>query len=298
MKTWTGLPDIESPSHCDGGERVRKHIEDNLREALGVKMGEVKGGIERGKDVVIEEGAIINVKSGFIGDRSIIRSGARIEGNHVELGTESYLDHGAWIGGGSCWDPCAELKAGCWLHMGWNSQVNIARGVYIGDEVGLGIETKIFTHGVYLPVDRGFPAQWGSVYIGSRVWLPHAWVNPNVMIGDDIVVAAGSIVTRSLEDPGLYMGRPAKIRNHLYPPRTYALSSINVILEDEKLKEIVNKYRVRDVNLDIEGTIFNLYLRTITGPVTEETERVKNQLRRNGIRFKFYAKEGEYVPWD
>ncbi|KKL86869.1 hypothetical protein LCGC14_1940390, partial [marine sediment metagenome] len=67
--------------------------------------------LEYGKDVIIEEGAIINVKDGFIGDRTIIRAGARVEGNSVELGTESYLDYGAWIGGGSCFDSQAYLVA-------------------------------------------------------------------------------------------------------------------------------------------------------------------------------------------
>ena len=65
-----------------------------------------------GKDVVIEDGAIIDVDFGSIGDRSIIRSGARIEGHKVIIGKESYLDYGAWIGGGSCQDKGAFLIAG------------------------------------------------------------------------------------------------------------------------------------------------------------------------------------------
>jgi hypothetical protein len=44
-------------------------------------------------------------------------------------------------------------------------------------------------------------------------------------------------------------------------------------------------------------TIFNITRRTIKGKVTEESERVKDRLRRNGIRFKYYAKDGEYGPW-
>lgn len=76
--------------------------------------------LEYGKDVIIEDGANINVKDGFIGDRTIIRSGARIEGTKVILGTESYLDYGSWIGGGSCFDSQAYLVAGDWFHMGWH----------------------------------------------------------------------------------------------------------------------------------------------------------------------------------
>lgn len=258
--------------------------------------------LDIGKDVTIEDGkrVAIRAKSGFIGDRTIIRSGAVIEGTHVEIGTESYIDRFAVIGGGSCNDSGAYLKAGCWFHMGWNSQVNTARGVYIGDEVGLGIETKIFTHGAYLPIDYGFPAQWGTVYIGNRVWIPNAWVNPGVAISDDIVIAARSLVAHSLEVPGMYAGCPAVI---VKPYGSVSLPFYALLIlgriEDSILRDMASRYYFSDEQIfDVKGTRFDLVQRTITGHVTEKTEELKNQLRRNGIRFKFYAKNGEYVPWD
>lgn len=231
---------------------------------------------EIGEDVTIEPGAIVNMKEGRIGDRSIIRSGARIEGYRVVLGTESYLDHGAWIGGGSCFDECAFLNAGCWLHLGWNGQINIARGVTIGDEVGLGIETKIFTHGAYLPIDYGFPAQWAPVKIGSRVWLPSAWVNPGVTIGDNVVVGARSLINRDLPAGCFAAGIPVKI------------------IEEDKYPVAAD---FAAITWRAGETVFDVLRRTIDGPVTEESEKMKNQFRRNGIRFKYYAKDGEYVPW-
>ena len=235
--------------------------------------------LEFGKDVTIEQGVHINVREGFIGDRSIIRSGARIEGQRVILGPESYLDHGAYIGGGSCFDEVAFLEAGCWFHMGWNSQVNIAMGVTVGDEVGVGIETKIFTHGAYLPMDYGFPAQWAPVKIGSRVWLPNAWVNPGVTIGDNVVVGARSLVNRDLPAGCFAAGVPVKI------------------LEENKYPKA---FLAEWASIDMVGgqAVFNLTKRTIEGPVSDESEKLKNHLRRNGIRFKYYAKDGEYVPWN
>lgn len=248
--------------------------------------------IEIGKDVIIEPGAIINAKDGRIGDRSIIRSGARIEGTYVELGTESYLDHGAWIGGGSCWDKGAHLKAGCWLHMGWNSQINIARGVNIGEEVGIGIDSKIFTHGSYLPADCGFPVQWGSVKIGNRVWLPSVWVNPGVTVGSNVVVAARSLVNRDLPDGCFAGGIPAKvIHENAYPKKA-------IIHLVELLGDIGSDCSIHNDEIIRFGeTRFILPSRTIEGPANKVTELIKNQLRRNGIRFRFYAKDGFYVSW-
>jgi acetyltransferase-like isoleucine patch superfamily enzyme len=247
--------------------------------------------LECGKDVTIEINVTLNVKEGFIGDRSIIRSGARIEGTRVEIGIESYLDHGAWIGGGSCFDEGAYLKAGCWLHMGWNSQVNIGRGVEIGDEVGIGIETKIFSHGAYLPIDEGFPVQWGKVRIGNKVWLPHAWVNPNVTIGNNVVVGAMSLVNKDLPDGCFAVGIPVKIWEDVFPNPT----GIN-------LYEILSSLNLHEMAIEGDEVIvgeakFMIGERKIEGYASPQSELVKNQLRRNGIRFKYYAKDGEYVHW-
>lgn len=253
-------------------------------------------GLEFGKDVIVEEGAIIDVRGGYIGDRTIIRSGARIQGNSVVLGKECYLDHGAWIGGGSAYDSVAFLNAGDWLHMGWNSQINIARGVKIGHEVGIGIETKIFTHGAYLPIDLNFPAQWGPVEIGDRVWLPNAWVNPNVRIGSNVVVSARSLVTRDLPDGVIAGGIPAKvIREGCWPKENYLLLS-EACSASEVEHSIITLERT--VIVRVGDTLFDIRQRTIHGAATPETERMKEQLRRNGIRFRFTAECGDYIPWE
>lgn len=253
-----------------------------------------------GKSVVIEEGAIINIREGSIGDRSIIRAGARIEGNKVIIGKESYLDYGAWIGGGSCWGKEAFLEAGDWLHMGWNSHINIARGVTIGDEVGIGVGTQIFTHGSYPPLDKGFPVQWAGVEIGSRVWLPNAWVNPGVEIGDNVVVAAGSLVNTDLPAGCLAAGVPAKVvRENEYPKEIKA----NILRDkiENLLCEIDEPYIVKvhngEVLLCCGDTMFNITKRTILGKKTSLSKQVKNQLRRNGIRFQYTEFNGEYKPW-
>jgi len=250
-----------------------------------------------GKGVLIEKGVTFNVIGGEIGDRTIIRSGARVEGNSVVLGRESYLDRGAWIGGGSCFDRGAFLNTGDWFHMGWNSQVNIARGVEAGHEVGIGIETKIFTHGAYLPVDFNFPVQWAPVKIGSRVWLPNAWVNPGVRIGDDVVVGARSLINSNLPDNCFAAGVPAKVlREGCYNKTNWsglleqALSVLDFPLRVIRLE--------RTTIILVDDTEFDLKLRTISGRVTSRTEQTKNQLRRNGIRFRFTNKNNEYVAWD
>lgn len=253
--------------------------------------------IEIGRDVIIEDGAIIDVKSGKIGDRTIIRSGAVIRGTHVEIGTESYLDHSALIGGGSCFEDSSSLIAGDWLHMGWNSQINIARPVKLGNEVGIGIETKIFTHGAYLPFDMGFPVQWGPVTIGSRVWLPNAWVNPLTVIGDNVVVAARSLVNRDLPSGCLAAGTPVEILKRNYYPKTSDVYSFSAIQKDIAKMGGSMPDDASIITID-SRTHFDLKRRIIEGHANDMTHKIKEYLRRNGVRFRYIAKNGEYVPWE
>jgi acetyltransferase-like isoleucine patch superfamily enzyme len=251
-----------------------------------------------GKNVKVEAGVTFDVIGGIIGDGTIIRSGARIEGNSVVLGRESYIDHGAVIGGGSCFDEGAFLNAGMWLHMGWNSQINIARGVEIGDECGIGIETKLFTHGAYLPADFGFPCQWGPIKIGHRVWLPNAWVNPGVTIGCDVVVGARSLVHRDLPGGCLAAGIPVKILKEGAYPGPSRLDEVLAQLKGITVKEANNSVYVIS-----DKTLFDIRGRVIDGPVTNHSEYVKNQFRRNGIRFPYVPSSDDildavYRHWD
>jgi len=254
--------------------------------------------LEFGKDVVIEDGAIINVKEGMIGDRTIIRAGARVEGNHVELGTESYLDYGAWIGGGSCFDSRASLTTGDWFHMGWNCQVNIARGVIAGHGIGLGVETKIFTHGAYPPIDMGFPVQWGPVKIGSNAWLPNAWVNPGIDIGANTVVAAGSVINKSLPQGCLAAGVPCRVIKENVYPRIIDKAELNdMLIEALSVLDFAIHVENAIVSVDYNLAVFDIPKRIVFGTVSTASEIVKNQLRRNGIRFRYTNKDGRYKPW-
>jgi len=46
-----------------------------------------------------------------------------------------------------------------------------------------------------------------------------------------------------------------------------------------------------------EVTIFDLEKKIIEGVGNNRSEVVKNQLRRYGIRFKYFLENGKYQPW-
>lgn len=258
---------------------------------------------EIGRDCQIHPTAVINVKAGRLGDRSIVGANAIIEGSYVEIGSEAFIDADAWIGGGSCHDPLSELVIGDWLHMGRWSHINAARKVVIGHEFGCGMATRVFSHGAYESAWDGFPVQWDGVSIGDRVWLPHAWVNPGVSIGSDVVVAAMSLVNTSLPSGCLAGGVPIRIlKENIYPRvlnvrERFALWQ-KIFGQALSIAGGAHSWEPRGSHFTVDDeTSFDLDARMIAGPVTDFSEIVKNQLRRNGIRFRYTAKGGEYVPW-
>lgn len=257
----------------------------------------------------------INVKEGHLGAGSIVREGVIIEGTRVCIGREAYIDRFSVIGGGSCFDPDAFLEAGDWLHMGWNSQVNTACGVKIGHEVGLGIETKLFTHGAYIDsYNLGAPVGWQSIEIGNNVWLPNAWVNPGVKIGDNVVVAARSLININLPSGSSCAGIPVRIiKENAFPRR------LRTEEKEKLIDQIFHKVRLRfestseTKNYELHYSSkqdsivcrygkreskFGLRDKVIDGYVTSLSRIMKDQLRRNGIRFRYGEDGGIWVNWN
>lgn len=265
-----------------------------------------------GKNCQIHPSAVIRVNEGSIGEGTIINENARIEGQKVVIGRESFIDRGATIGGGSCFDPQAELRAGDWLHMGVNSHINTARGVFIGHEFGCGIETKIFTHGAYIDsYNLGAPAHWESVHIGDEVWCPNAWINPGVTIGSQVVIAVRSLVNSNLPNRCLAGGIPAKIIRHEYLPQKIDKQKVidDIILQTQKrLKQndissekinftfYLDENSVKIKNGGAE-TLIDLSNKVISGDEKVVTLLFKDQLRRNGLRFRYEWVGEKWSPW-
>ncbi len=169
----------------------------------------------------------------------------------------------------------------------------------------------MFTHGAYESAWNGFPVQWGPVSIGDRVWMPNAWVNPNVKVGNDVVVAALSLVSKDIPDGCLAGGIPCKVlKEKLYPrqldaPEKKALferifSESQTIFGARCSKDKAPPKSYESVDEDTyraAETTFDLRKRSIEGKATEFSEVLKNQLRRNGIRFRYCAKNGVYEKW-
>lgn len=108
--------------------------------------------------------------------------------------------------------PFCEIQNGVTI----GHRTRIQSHTFICELVGIGMDCFI-GHGVMFINDRfqdGGPARgdqskWAATIIGDRVSIgSNATILP-VTICSDVVVGAGSVVTKSITQPGIYVGNPA-----------------------------------------------------------------------------------------
>ncbi|MBB4684448.1 acyltransferase [Amycolatopsis jiangsuensis] len=85
--------------------------------------------------------------------------------------------------------------------------------VSIGRDCQLGMQTMVVTsHHEAAGGEVSRRPVGRPVRIGDRVWTgARVTVLPGVRIADDVVLAAGAVVTRDCPEPGLYAGVPARL---------------------------------------------------------------------------------------
>ncbi|RUO37096.1 capsule biosynthesis protein CapG [Aliidiomarina taiwanensis] len=86
--------------------------------------------------------------------------------------------------------------------------------ISIGNHVQITSGTKIFTHGAGWVLRLKHPDMdfFGKVVIKDNVYIGNdCLIMPGVTIGNNVVVAAGSVVTKSIPDNSVVGGNPCKI---------------------------------------------------------------------------------------
>lgn len=91
------------------------------------------------------------------------------------------------------------------------------RGVEIGDGTVIGPNVGILTtnHDLY---NRNLATEDGPVRIGKNCWIGmNAVILPGVALGDNVTVAAGSVVTTSFKSNVVIGGTPARVLSDVTP---------------------------------------------------------------------------------
>lgn len=91
--------------------------------------------------------------------------------------------------------------------------------ISIGENCLITGEVKFITHdGSVYHLKKKFPKAdlFGRINIGNNVFIGYRTIIlPGVTIGDNVVIGAGSIVSRSIPDNTLAVGSPAKVISNL-----------------------------------------------------------------------------------
>ncbi len=115
--------------------------------------------------------------------------------------------------------------------------------IEIGDYVQITNGVKFFNHGggwVFRQEIPGFDT-FGKIVIGNNVYVgSNCLIMPGVTIGNNIIIAAGSVVTKSYEENGVIIGgNPAKVIGNVRDLKE-RLKQYNVNTKGLKQKEKKN----------------------------------------------------------
>lgn len=149
-------------------------------------------------------------------DLSIVQPKAsfRVNNGTLNLGRFSEFHRGSilWVMG---MDEHATFTMGRRSSIGFNSVVSVKHKVTIGDECAISWNCTIIDNDMHqiheLPENVKASTKKNEVVIGNHVWVgAGVMILKGVTIGDNCVIAAGSIVTRDIPPNTLAAGVPAK----------------------------------------------------------------------------------------
>ena len=86
--------------------------------------------------------------------------------------------------------------------------------IEIGNHVQITSDVRFFNHGGSWVFREKYPKMdvFGKIKIGNNVYMGNcSMILPGVTIGDNVIIGAGSIVTKSIPSGKIVAGNPAKI---------------------------------------------------------------------------------------
>lgn len=147
----------------------------------------------------------------------ILGPGVRIRkrGGSIAVGKFARFEEGCKIAVVSHESTRASLTIGAFSTIGARTLINVAQQVAIGDHCLIAWDCDIMDtdfHHIDMGDDAPAPPRSAPVHIGNNVWIgAHSIILKGVTIGDNSVIAAGSVVTRDVPGNSLAGGNPARV---------------------------------------------------------------------------------------
>jgi maltose O-acetyltransferase len=169
------------------------------REIRLAKGARVFGKVRKSSESIVHMGTCARVDGIEIHGRGTLRIGAKVELKNI------YIDFGLSGGVVSIEDDVYIANGAKLIIFG---ELLIGAGSIIGPDVMIVDTRHVYGHGQLL---RASGVRVNNVVVGANCWIGgRASIMPGVRIERDVVIAAGSVVTRNCESYGVYAGVPAK----------------------------------------------------------------------------------------
>ena len=167
--------------------------------------------IQIGKHVTIEDGVYIGAKFGKKAKRVILGDGAFIGRDskffYPEFTVGDYtMIHNHAFGSG---DKACHIGSCCWF--GQNCVIDSEGGTYIGNGVGVGAYSQLWSHIMFGDVLQG--CRFDSIkplIVEDDVWfVGHCIVSP-IHAKKKSMAMVGSVIVKDMDENRIYAGSPAK----------------------------------------------------------------------------------------
>ncbi|MBQ3142537.1 MAG: acyltransferase [Bacilli bacterium] len=129
------------------------------------------------------------------------------KGSYLNFGSKSNIYDSSYVFG----NP--KVGENCWI--GPFTILDAASGsIEIGNNTTIAAETYIYTHDTskYYATEGNIEVEKGNVKIGNNTAIASKCIIcPNVTIGDNCIIGAGSLVNKNIPNNSIAFGTPAKV---------------------------------------------------------------------------------------
>ena len=232
-------------------KRIRKKIsktsvlKNTTIESDDVSIGDkvkLEGVFIKAKKIIIKANAVLTNCKLFsdgivsIGKNSVIKENAVINAfGGIDIGNRTIIDRDVIIGGMQSQKSKIEIGDDCVVL--YRSYINTTGKISIGNNVGIGGYSLIFSHSAWQNVLEGNPYKFADVIIRDNVWLPwNVTVMPGIVVGKNATIGSGSVITKNIPPNVFAAGVPAKII------RTKKSRKLSDLEKDKIMREILTDF--------------------------------------------------------
>jgi acetyltransferase-like isoleucine patch superfamily enzyme len=193
----------------------------------------------------------INPVNIFIGDGVVIKDGVSFE-NLESVQIKDYVKIHKDVHIQASKDNSGKLIVGYNSWIGERTIINCSRDITIGNDVGIGAYSQLWTHGYFPSIADGYPYKYGNITIKNGAWLPPSClVLPGVEIGEYAIIGTGSVVTKNIGSKVFAMGIPCKVvidNEKQYRKTLKASEKIDMVL-----KHCIKYMKLHGFNIEEQG---------------------------------------------